>query len=304
MVYKGRVRTLRRRGSIRGAGRRSRRGGSDATSRAAGVRFVEIPLRDGQPPLYDISDMYKEVLFHAERPPLILKVNFESMKKASGDISCGTLVSVNHSIGYVTKESMSNTFTIMTRREGKDDKNEYKKDELKAHISAFAECTDHDMLSTVMKEALKTTHFAILLVNGGDIREPFNTEEQQAIIDILRQVHAVKATKDDTDAPVSPGSHIIYVPVHQASAIPPPVNPSTPTYLVPETQPIPVTITLPGVPFFQLTDDFTHANLGTKFFCMGVYGEVLHGRGRDNGFDRETDCAQPVHTCRHGRDSV
>ena len=233
--------------------------------------------------------MYKEVLFHTKRPPLILKVNFGTKTTDVHELSEGALVSVNHSTGYVTKSSTKPaTHTIATRTGGQDEQTEYAKDQVHAHRSAFSVCTDRETLSTVVTEALKTTHFAVLLVKDGDIRKPFTTEEQQAIIDILREVHAVKATKDDTDAPVSPGSHIIYVPVDQTT-ISPLVNPPTPTYLVPETQPIPVTITLPGVPFFQLTDDFTHANLGTKFFCMGVYGESsTDAAGKTGAIEKRT----------------
>lgn len=39
-------------------------------------------------------------------------------------------------------------------------------------------------------------------------------------------------------------------------------------------QKIPVTVTLPGITFYNTTPDFNHKVIGTKFFCMGVYGET------------------------------
>ena len=39
-------------------------------------------------------------------------------------------------------------------------------------------------------------------------------------------------------------------------------------------QKIPVTVTLPGITFYNMTPDFNHEVIGTKFFCMGVYGET------------------------------
>lgn len=224
--------------------------------------------------------MYADVLFNTDNPPLILKVNFGDSSSLM-EFEDGMLVDVNNhnsiGYGYVSKilKSPADTYRIFTKCNTGVMDCDYPKTDIRSHTSPYAVCKNRKMLEMVVKEALQSTKLRILLVNERDIREPFNTEEEQAIRDILQSpgVNALEVTNDDdTNPKVSVTSHLIYLPVNRAP-LPSPDKHPTLTYLVPQTQPLPVTVTLAGVPFFETTEDFKHAHLGTKFFCMGVYGE-------------------------------
>ena len=156
---------------------------------------------------------------------------------------------------------------------------------LQFYKSPYAVCTTEESLKQVLRLATESTvSRIILLVNGRGLYEPFTPGQERIIKDALEHCNVTLAEEGEEEADLkrlmgrvtSDTSHLIYLPVNRAP-LPSPAKSPTPTYLVPQTQPLPVTVTLAGVPFFQLTKDFKHAHIGTKFFCMGVYGESSKG---------------------------
>lgn len=187
----------------------------------------------------------------------------------------GTLVYLaDNSIGYVSNKNEDMCKIMKKVNDGYGDIQVHVKD-IRKHCSPYAVCNDPATLESVMNVALQTDN-KILLVNERDIREPFTQKEEVAIRNILKAMNVQEITNQTPNQGINrvASAHVIYFPVKDpAPPLPSSINKLPAPYLAPQTQPIPVTITLPGVPFFQFTNDFTHANLGTKFFCMGVYGE-------------------------------
>ena len=158
-------------------------------------------------------------------------------------------------------------------------------------------CTTEESLKQVLRLATESTvSRIILLVNARSLYEPFTPGQERIIKDALEHCNVTLAEEGEEEADLkrlmgrvtSDTSHLIYLPVNRAP-LPSPAKSPTPTYLVPQTQPLPVTVTLAGVPFFQRTEDFNHAHLGTKFFCMGVYGESSKGLdGKPGSIEKRT----------------
>lgn len=105
-------------------------------------------------------------------------------------------------------------------------------------------------------------------------KQPYTDKDKSEIIHIIERLKTFQIHKDTLGTSRKPNTcHIFDLYVYNTFPTPEkrrlPLNAQQLT-----SQKIPVTVTLPGITFYNTTQDFRHKVIGTKFFCMGVYGET------------------------------